>query len=154
MFFPSKRDLLLETITTYRSGQSAFLELAIDPALPAEAQIDHLFHQLYAYHRAQAADSGHMHGCPVGNLVTELADTGDEGLRAQLAACLGDWQGAIAAGLRASAERGEITVADPERTADTLVAYVEGALLLAKSRNDAGTLLRLAPGARALITAG
>ena len=40
----------------------------------------------------------------------------------------------------AAVERGEVRVADPDRTAEAFVACVQGLLLLAKVRNDLGVL--------------
>ena len=79
-------------------------------------------------------------GCPLGSLASELSHT-DEGARVALAAGFARWDGAIAAGLRAMRERGELGPdTDVDRLALALLAAVEGGLLLGQARRDTAAL--------------
>jgi AcrR family transcriptional regulator len=74
--------------------------------------------------------------CPIGALAAELAGT-DEGLRQALVAAFDRWTSHIASGLTSMKARGELTVeADPTRLARTMIAALQGGLLLARTYQD------------------
>jgi AcrR family transcriptional regulator len=75
-----------------------------------------------------------MHGsCPIGSLVTELADA-DPIARANLATAFARWEGYLAAGLAAMKARGELVQsADPTKLATATMASVQGGLLLGQA---------------------
>ncbi len=79
-------------------------------------------------------------GCPLGSLASELADA-DPVAREALAAAFARWEAAIREGLAAMHARGELRgEADPERLALTLLAAVQGGLLLARTRREVAPL--------------
>jgi TetR/AcrR family transcriptional repressor of nem operon len=72
-------------------------------------------------------------GCPIGSLVTELAEI-DPLARAKLAAAFDRWEGYLVAGLTAMRARGElIASADPRKLATATMASVQGGLLLGQA---------------------
>jgi TetR/AcrR family transcriptional repressor of nem operon len=72
-------------------------------------------------------------GCPLGRLVSELAES-DPLARAGLAAGFGEWQSRLTAGLRTMQERGELDAdADASALALALLAAAQGGLLLAQT---------------------
>jgi TetR/AcrR family transcriptional repressor of nem operon len=93
---------------------------------------------------------GCVRGCPIGNLALEMADR-DEAIRQKVAGVMASWASSIARVLRRAHERGELHAPDPERVARAVVAYFEGAVMLAKTTNDATVFEQLAPGALALV---
>jgi TetR/AcrR family transcriptional regulator, transcriptional repressor for nem operon len=100
---------------------------------------------------AQAASGGGKGGCPLGALTGQLAEI-DPHARALLAGGFGQWQAAISAGLRHLHQAGQLPHGtDPDTLATTLLATLQGGLLLAQLQRDTrpletavDTLLQLA----------
>jgi TetR/AcrR family transcriptional regulator, transcriptional repressor for nem operon len=79
-------------------------------------------------------------GCPVGSLVSELADQ-DEQARLALVDGFARWESAIRDGIAAMRERGELRAdADPEQLALAVLAALQGGLLLTQARRDSAPL--------------
>ncbi|HEX4304486.1 MAG TPA: TetR/AcrR family transcriptional regulator [Solirubrobacterales bacterium] len=75
-------------------------------------------------------------GCPIGALAGELAEA-DPDARADIAAGFARWEGAIAQGIEAMHERGELPAeVDPDRLALALLAAHQGGLVLTQVRRD------------------
>jgi AcrR family transcriptional regulator len=77
-------------------------------------------------------------GCPIGSLGSELADI-DPKARAALSTAFLRWEAGIRGGLTAMYERGELT-ADPEDLALTILAALQGGLLLTQIHRDTRAL--------------
>jgi TetR/AcrR family transcriptional regulator, transcriptional repressor for nem operon len=100
---------------------------------------------------AQAAGSQGKGGCPLGSLAGQLAET-DPDARVLLANGFSQWQGIIADGLRRLHDSGHFPGStDPDALAVTLLATLQGGLLLAQVQRDSrpletavATLLELA----------
>ncbi len=100
---------------------------------------------------AQARSGEGQGGCPLGSLAGQLAET-DPPARALLADGFDQWQGAIAEGLRRLHQAGQLADStDPDALAVTLLATLQGGLLLAQVQRDTrpletavDTLLQLA----------
>ena len=72
-------------------------------------------------------------GCPLGSLASELADR-SESAREMLALAFARWESHLASALRTMRERGELKrEARPEDLATTMIAALEGGLLLAQT---------------------
>jgi len=81
-------------------------------------------------------DGRNQQGCPMGSLSSELSRSAPES-RADLLAGFNQWEEALANGLRAMRERGELPArVDPERFALALLAAVQGGLVLTQARRD------------------
>ncbi len=78
------------------------------------------------------------HGCPLGRLAGELAET-DPAARAALAAGFLRWQQRLAAGLTAMHQRGELD-GDPDTLAEALLAALQGGILLARTSGSVASL--------------
>jgi AcrR family transcriptional regulator len=110
---------------------------------------------------AQAKGSEGRGGCPLGSLAGQLAET-DPRARALLASGFGQWQAAIGDGLRRLHDAGHLPDGtDPDALAVTLLATLQGGLLLAQVQRDVrpletavGTLLELARSSRPDAPAG
>ncbi|WP_293235758.1 TetR/AcrR family transcriptional regulator [Mycolicibacterium sp.] len=77
--------------------------------------------------------------CPLGTMAAELKN--DEAFRPLLDAAFRRWELPLADGLRAMKRRGEIKrSADPDRLAATVIAALQGGMLLARVRNDVTVL--------------
>jgi TetR/AcrR family transcriptional repressor of nem operon len=103
---------------------------------------------------AQARNDEGQGGCPLGSLAGQLAET-DPRARALLADGFGQWQAAISDGLRRLHQAGQLPDGtDPDALAVTLLATLQGGLLLAQVQRDprpletaVDTLLQLAEAA-------
>lgn len=110
---------------------------------------------------AQATSQQGKGGCPLGSLAGQLA-LADPHARALLAGGFGQWQAALAEGLRRLHQAGQLPDGtDPEALAVTLLATLQGGLLLAQVQRDprpletaVDTLLQLARNGRPDIPAG
>ena len=100
-------------------------------------------------------------GCPLGSLAGQLAET-DPHARTLLADGFGQWQAAIGEGLRRLHQAGQLPDGtDPDALAVTLLATLQGGLLLAQVQRDTrpletavDTLLQLARSSRPDVPAG
>jgi TetR/AcrR family transcriptional regulator, transcriptional repressor for nem operon len=109
---------------------------------------------------AQAGSEEGKGGCPLGSLAGQLAET-DPHARTLLASGFGQWQAAIADGLRRLHDAGHLPDGtDPEALAITLLATLQGGLLLTQVHRDTrpletavGTLLELASRSRPAVRA-
>ncbi len=89
-------------------------------------------------------ETGHVLGCPFGNLATEMA-TSDQTIRDRIETVFSRLQGYVRDALRDGIERGDFPPLDVEATAAAMFAYFEGLMLLAKTRNDPAVLPGLLP---------
>lgn len=102
---------------------------------------------------AAAEQYGARGGCPVGTLAAALADT-DESFRIALAGALDAWCEAIHGALSRMRDRGLLTPdADLQALATSMLAAIQGGLLLAKTSRDSGRLRTALAGAIAQLPA-
>ena len=89
---------------------------------------------------AQAGSAEGKGGCPLGSLAGQVAET-DPRARARLADGFGRWQAAISDGLRCLHDAGRLPAGtDPDALAVTLLAALQGGLLLAQVQRDTSPL--------------
>jgi TetR/AcrR family transcriptional regulator, transcriptional repressor for nem operon len=151
-FFSSKQDLVLVALESqWQRLQEVFLKPAFADNLPPQEQIMRLFELMLQGQQAQKQKSGHMYGCPVGNLTLEMS-TLDEVLRERTAYYFQQWLNYFEQVLGKAKEQGIIpSTLDTALTAQALLAYLEGVLLLAKSHNDPTLIQSLRTGVLALM---
>jgi TetR/AcrR family transcriptional repressor of nem operon len=152
-YFPDK-DELVQAVITHQADVIAGNQRQADlgSAEGLEAWRDMVI--------AQAGSSGGRGGCPLGSLAGQLAET-DPHARALLASGFGQWQAAISDGLRRLHDAGHLQDGtDPDALAVTLLATLQGGLLLAQVQRDSRpletavrTLLELARGSRQDVAA-
>lgn len=101
--------------------------------------------------QTQKQMSGHICGCPLGNLTLEMS-TQDELIRVLVARFFRDWLRYFERALCEAKAQG-IVPATPDTavTGQALLAYFEGVMLLAKSRNDPSLIATLRLGTLSLI---
>lgn len=127
-FFPTKEDLLLATLeyrkaTLYAGVLQPIWERFDDP-------VERVFGLLAGY-RAMLELTEFKHGCPIGNLVLELAETHPR-TRGLLAANFDGWLEAVEACFNAASERLPEDV-EPRRLAVFVLTTMEGAVMLART---------------------
>jgi TetR/AcrR family transcriptional repressor of nem operon len=154
-FFPSKRDLVLAVIDEFADEWAhGFVAEAFDPALPPMERIDYLIDAAYFWQKSIKQVHGRMLGCIFGNLTLEVS-TQDDILRAKLLAIFARAKARFEQALREAVADGTIAPLNASLTAEAMLAYLEGVILLAKAQNDPELLYRLGPAIKSLrIEAG
>lgn len=112
----------------------------LQPLRESEQPIDTLL-ALFRDHVARASQGGPdgslAHGCPIGNLATEMSPL-DENLRDRLDTLYSQWRGGITDALKRGQEKGTVHASiDPEAEATFLVGTLTGTATLAKTARNA-----------------
>lgn len=138
-FFPAKADLAKAVIDLHAEEfeRQFSRQTGADGSDGDGAPGERLYALVDAVLRVQEGFEKHFGrivGCPFGNLAAELA-TLDDDVRAHVAAVLRRWEERLAEGCRGAARAGALRPGvDPEQFARTLLAQIEGLILLAKVR--------------------
>ncbi len=149
-FFPSKRDLAMAVIDDMAEDWAhGFVAEAFDRNLPPVERLDYMVDAAYYWQKAAHDIEGRMPGCLFGNLALEVS-TRDEVLRAKLNAVFDKASSRFEQTLEEAVESGAIAPLDTQATAQAMLAYLEGVILLAKTRNDPDVVLRLGPAIKTL----
>ena len=144
-FFPSKRDLVLAVIDEFAiDWANGFVAEAFDPSLPPMERIDYVIDAAYFWQKSNKDLNGHIPGCLFGNLALEIS-TQDDVLRAKLNAVFTTAKDRFKDTLDEAVEQGTIPPLDSDVTAEAMLAYLEGMILLAKAENDPEVIYRLGP---------
>ncbi|MES9923647.1 MAG: TetR/AcrR family transcriptional regulator [Candidatus Thiodiazotropha endolucinida] len=149
-FFPSKRDLAMAVIDSMADDWAhGFVAEAFDEALPPLERLDYMVDAVYFWQNAAKNLEGRMPGCLFGNLALEIS-TRDEVIRARLNAVFNKASARFHQALEEAVENGEIPPLDTEATATAMLAYLEGVILLAKTRNDPDVVRSLGPAIKSI----
>ena len=144
-FFPSKRDLVLAVIDEFAiDWANGFVAEAFDPSLPPMERIDYVIDAAYFWQKSNKDLNGHIPGCLFGNLALEIS-TQDDVLRSKLNAVFTTAKDRFKDTLDEAVEQGTIPPLDSDVTAEAMLAYLEGMILLAKAENDPEVIYRLGP---------
>jgi TetR/AcrR family transcriptional repressor of nem operon len=130
-FFPTKQDLLLAVLKTYRDGiEPMLLTPAWDGILDPIAKI---FALLAVYRRA-LENSGCTYGCPIGSLALELHEP-DPPVRELLSVNFSGWVSHIRACLEAAGSRLPRSV-NTEQLATFVLTTMEGGVMQARTHRS------------------
>jgi TetR/AcrR family transcriptional repressor of nem operon len=151
-FFPSKQALVLAVIDTYGQHIRDLWEDVMTADCSLRERLQRVFVHAYQAHCQLLKGSGQLYGCPLGNLALELGSQ-DAVVRQKLHDIFTAWARVIERGLREAVASGALPVLDPVTTAQTVVAYFEGVMMLAKTQNAPEVITQLAHGAVALVEA-
>jgi TetR/AcrR family transcriptional repressor of nem operon len=145
-FFPSKRDLTLAAIEHQWKGlrQQLVKEVLTGTNSPLE-RVERCLQLFYETQCGVKAQTGHVMGCPFGNLAIELS-TQDEYIRKKIESVFHELAGYLERTLEDAVTVGEVPKQDMHTTAQALVAFIQGVVLLAKSQNDPEVIKRLGKG--------
>jgi TetR/AcrR family transcriptional repressor of nem operon len=151
-FFSSKQDLVLAALESqWQWLEETVLRPIFSDHLPPQERILRFFDRMLEGQRAQKQTAGHMRGCPIGNLTLEMS-TQDEVIRAQVERFFQRWLSYFERVLGEAKAQGIVPATlDTVVTAQALLAYFEGVLLLAKSRNDPALIATLRTGVLSLM---
>ena len=149
-FFPSKQDLAMAVIDDMADDWAhGFVAEAFDQDLRPMERLDYMIDAAYYWQKAAKDIEGRMPGCLFGNLALEVS-TRDEVLRAKLNAVFDKASSRFRETLEQAVERGEIPPLDCGATAAAMLAFLEGIILLAKTRNDPEVVRELGPAIKTL----
>lgn len=151
-FFTSKQDLVLVALESqWQWFQDTFLKPGFADHIPPQERILRFFDLMLEGQQSQKQRAGHMRGCPLGNLTLEMS-TQDELIRAQVERFFQDWLGYFERMLDEAKQQGIVPpTLDTAVTAQALLAYFEGVILLAKGRNDPALIATLRSGTLSLM---
>lgn len=144
-FFPSKRELTLTVIDEFLIDfkQRIYAE-AFDPFLAPMSRFRKLTELVYRFQKEIATTTGHTLGCPFGNIALEMSSQ-DEVLRRKIEGIFSQLEGLFRKTLSAAVVQGVIDEIDVDATARAMIAYLEGVMLMAKTRNDPEVIRTLMP---------
>lgn len=152
-FFPSKVELALSVIEHHAAASAEALEeLAAGPAPPLERLAVYL-DRLYGSQVELRARCGRVLGCPIGNLGLEMS-TQEPALKRRLRRELDRQIEVFETVLGQAAERGEVAVADVGGAARSILAMIEGTVMLAKIHDEVEILRDLRRDVLDLVGAG
>ena len=152
-FFASKRDLMLAALERQRQmGEQHLVSAAFGAHRPPLKRIELLLETAGRIETSNKTRGGHVLGCPFGNLAAEVGGS-EPILTKRVDELLCRFSGSVRDALCEAKRRGDVRRdLDIETTTDAILAYFEGAMLLAKTRNDPSLIRRLAPLAVQLST--
>jgi TetR/AcrR family transcriptional repressor of nem operon len=151
-FFPSKQDLALAVIDEFGAASADQSSQVLESDAPPLERLERFFDESYRAHSESREACGKLLGCPIGNLALEMGSQ-DEVLRERLRAVLDGQISRFAAVLQEAIDRGDLPPQDARGTAGSLLALIEGTLLLAKASDDTEVLRNLGQRALRLIGA-
>jgi TetR/AcrR family transcriptional regulator, transcriptional repressor for nem operon len=140
-FFPSKQALVAEAMKQHASDLRSLIGGTTCTSL--RDRLLGLVESIYAKYVESRGTEGCLIGCPIGNLALEMAPD-DPDMRARVHAVFRGWQQSLAESLAAGMAAGELREGDVELMAESVVAGVQGATVLAKAADDPEVFRRLA----------
>jgi TetR/AcrR family transcriptional regulator, transcriptional repressor for nem operon len=144
-FFPSKRDLTLAVIDEFLvEFKSRIFDEAFSGSISPMRRFVLLGELAYRFQKSIAQETGHTLGCPFGNIAVEMS-TQDEVLRQKVEFIFTRMEQLFSETLEAAIAQGEIGDIDVSATANAMIAYAEGVMLMAKTRNDPEVIRQLMP---------
>ncbi|MBF0626300.1 MAG: TetR/AcrR family transcriptional regulator [Magnetococcales bacterium] len=147
-FFPSKSELALAVVERFREMSDAILDRALSGDLPPRERIPRLFALAGEIQQGFKTEGGWVKGCPFGNLALEMS-TRDETLRHRLEQVLQD----VIQRLAEVVEETGSPAGDARHKAEAIFSLFEGAILMAKTRNDPEIIHRMGAMALRLLDA-
>jgi TetR/AcrR family transcriptional regulator, transcriptional repressor for nem operon len=153
-FFPSKTDLAVAVVDEVAGRFDAEIvgPYLADRTRPPLERLERLIDHHYDFALSNKEETGHVWGCPIGNLSVELS-TQDDVLRARLSVFFARWAGAFTTLLDEAVAAGELPPHDTVAAGTVLLAYLQGMTVLAKAGNDPGVFRTIGPTIAAIATA-
>jgi TetR/AcrR family transcriptional repressor of nem operon len=138
-FFPSKQALALEVVDQHWEWQRGVWTGILTADQPIVERLRSLFVATAEMQSEALAGSGAVVGCLFGNLALELSAAEDP-VRDRLQEIFEEQIDIVQAALTEAQAAGELHLDDLRESAKTIVAQIEGLVLLAKLYNDPGQL--------------
>ncbi len=140
-FFDSKQELALTMLDSlWEKTKKDYLEPIFAPSRPPVARVKHYFAALAEW--AEMDMEMPFKGCPFGNLGVELS-LGDESVRLKLTQIFDEYAAYFETAMNEAVAAGEVHLADIPLVAKAMVAYAQGLMVLAKTRQDPALVRQL-----------
>jgi TetR/AcrR family transcriptional regulator, transcriptional repressor for nem operon len=151
-FFSSKEDLVLAMLDQLMvEFEREVLVPSLERPGSIRERVDAFVQAIHAFEAAVHRESGHLPGCPFGNLIVETG-TYSPGLRQAVKRHLDRVAGHFQRCLQEGVDHGELPAqTDAHALAERWLALMEGILVMAKVDQDPATILRLGPALHVLI---
>ena len=150
-FFPSKRDLTIAALDRqWELAKQRIWGPAFTNHLPLREKLQRCFDFFYDHQCGVKSKIGMVPGCPFGNLALELS-TQDEAIRRKVDQVFRETTAYVRRAIEEAIASGEIPKQDISAAAEAIVAYTQGAMLMAKTRNDPGVIKELRQGVFRLL---
>ena len=145
-FYPSKQALTIAVLDAqFFDTQSNMISKAFAGDVPPLARLERFTDMAYLFQKQLNAHTGHVLGCPFGNLANELS-TQNEPIREKIQHTFAKLQSLLSGVLLAAQEVGDLAQdIDVGATAQAMLAYFEGVMLLAKNQNEPEVIGQLLP---------
>ncbi len=149
--FPSKIDMVLAALEVYASDLTRKFKEIAKSKIPAEQKLEQLFETPFRANQSLKQQLGDVKGCFVGNIALELAGK-EERVRTYLAYVFQTWAESIEPIVKELAinQRGSTQV-DTQQVSRSIIAYLQGAILMSKAHNDPQFIKDFAKSASALV---
>ncbi|MDP4549281.1 TetR/AcrR family transcriptional regulator [Alkalihalobacillus macyae] len=133
-YFSSKRDLGIAVVDHFvETWQRDLIQNILQTDDSARSKLDKMLSWAIQYHESQA----NMHGCPFGNLALEMSEH-DEVFREKVNKLLHDWIESLEKVVK------NLVDDEPLKHAQSIVAQLEGGILLMKNYQDISILKNIA----------
>ncbi len=150
-FFPSKCSLALEALdVAWENIQQEVFKPAFLSTAPPLERFSLFFQNLYELQKKAWQQTGHVLGCPFGNIGSE-AGIKDEKIRGKIKEIISEQSAYFENTLRDAVKEGLLNATDLKSLSQSLAAYIGGVILHAKVQNDVELFQKLLPGALRLI---
>jgi TetR/AcrR family transcriptional regulator, transcriptional repressor for nem operon len=145
--FPSKVDMVLAALEVYAVDLTQQFRQIVKSSKTATQKIEQIFELPFLHNQTLQQQFGHVKGCFVGNIALELSGQ-EERIRVYLTQVFQTWAEAIEPIVQELAIGQSI---DTIKAAQSIIAYLQGAILMAKTVNNPQIIKDLAKSAVALI---
>jgi TetR/AcrR family transcriptional regulator, transcriptional repressor for nem operon len=145
--FPSKVDMVLAALEVYAGDLTQQFRQIAKSAKTATQKIEQIFELPFLANQNLQQQFGHVKGCFVGNMALELSGQ-EEQVRTYLNQVFQTWAEAIEPIVQEIASGQEI---DTAKVARSMIAYLQGAILMAKTSNNPQVIQDLAKSATRLV---
>jgi TetR/AcrR family transcriptional regulator, transcriptional repressor for nem operon len=145
--FPSKVDMVLAALEVYADDVTQQFRQIAKSSKTATQKIEQIFELPFLTNQNLQQQFGHVKGCFVGNIALELSGQ-EERVRTYLTQVFQMWAEAIEPIVQ------ELSIGrsiDTAKAAQSIVAYLQGAILMAKTVNNPQLIKDLAQSAVALV---
>ncbi len=141
-FFPSKIDVALAALEYYGDKVDAVFRAVAGGRDKPAWKLAQVFEASREMSNRQQAESGVMYGCLHGNLALELS-AADERVRTCLDEITHRLVASLASLVTELVAAGVVPPCDPLEAGHTLLAYLHGVVLMAKTANDPSLITRM-----------
>ena len=145
--FPSKVDMVLAALEVYASDITRKFKLIAKSKVTAEQKLERIFETPFHTNQDLKEKLGNVKGCFVGNIALELTGKAER-VRTYLAHVFQTWAEAIEPVVAELAINKSV---DTQKASRSMIAYLQGAILLAKIHNDPQAIKEFAKSATALV---